>query len=261
MKHPHPSIVPSLFPSEPHTLPKVTVKPDDVLKTKPLVKLSDLDIVLGRGGHVNVHRGNMWFRDVIQCYRMKYCVLIKGDKMQMARNLANWFYLSGARFLVQDDGDKCWYEVGDDRATRKCSQSLREGTCAVVRKTLEESMLSGNGAATDVAVPGERAQGENTKVGQGYHSNTITPTSQLEERDESVAADDRHRAAVVRTTSGTKGNKDEEVQDEKGSDTEEDESWAVEARGAKRDFEAACQGTSKALAKKWDNWRKRPRRK
>jgi hypothetical protein len=252
--------------------PTVTVLSDAELKANPVSELAENDIVLGRGGHGNYHAGNVWFRDVVHCYRMHYCVLIKGDKMQMARNLANWFYLAGARFLVRGDGHDCnrsgndvggcWYEAGHERAAKKCSQALREGTCAVVRKTLEESILTaGPGSSASPTAPpeyGEDVDGD-AATGFGSQSNTVTPTSQLEERTDDTATESEHMP-------GTKRNNGMALRDLEASFADEDGSWAVEAQGrltgpGTRGFKLTKQRPFKAAAKKWDSWRKRPKNK
>jgi hypothetical protein len=253
MAHPHPSIaprIPSFSRIEDRArateLPSVEVESDFEDKERPIITLSERDILMGRGGQANHHAGNRWFRNVIQCYRMHYCVLVKGDKMQMARNLANWFYLSGARFLLHDDKG-CWYEAGANRASKKCSQSLREGTCTVVRKTLEGSIMVGADAAVAFG-PG----------GAGSQSNTVTPTLQIEERDAS--------SKLTRTNesqSPASGSADQSrayYGERKGSTQQESYVGSGPARnGAGRPPKRSNEGESNGVAKKWDNWRKRPR--
>jgi hypothetical protein len=252
MKHPHPSIAPSI-PSgriEGHKpaskLPSVAVESDFENKKHPIVALTERDILLGRGGQANHHAGNRWFRNVISCYRMHYCVLVKGDKMQMARNLATWFYLSGARFLLHDDKG-CWYEAGATRASKKCSQSLREGACTVVRKTLEGSMLVGADAAVGVG-PG----------GPGSQSNTVTPTLQLEERD---ASSKSVRTSDCQSSGSVPASKLLANYGERTGSTAEGRNGGgrLSTSGAGRSPKRSNEGESKGVAKKWENWRKRAR--
>lgn len=252
MTHPHPSIAPTI-PSgrieerkQATNLPSAAVESDFEDKKHPIVALTERDILLGRGGQANHHAGNRWFRNVISCYRMHYCVLVKGDKMQMARNLATWFYLSGARFLLHDDKG-CWYEAGDTRASKKCSQSLREGACTVVRKTLEGSMLVGADAAVRIG-PG----------GPGSQYNTVTPTLQLEERDassKSVRTGDSQSlgsvpAGKLLANYGERTGLTPEGRNVGGRP------WTS---GAGRSPKRSNEGESKGAAKKWENWRKRAR--
>ena len=92
---------------------------------------------LGRGGH-NSHPGNLWFRELLQNYRLAYKTVPKCEKKRLSANLCNYVRQCSGRFLLNIEG--LWYEVGDDRAHTKCGQRLREGTAVVVRQTLQRTL-------------------------------------------------------------------------------------------------------------------------
>jgi hypothetical protein len=157
-----------------------------------------------------------------------------------------------------------WYEAGHERAAKKCSQALREGTCAVVRKTLEESILSAGPGSTvsPAAVPPEQGKNGDGDIAKGLvsQSNTVTPTLQLEERADCIVAGNKDGA-------GTKRQNAHQLEDrESGSADDEEKSCTAYARDRlmpqdKRGDELAKQESSNNTAKMWDNWRKRPRAK
>jgi hypothetical protein len=108
-------------------------------RTTAVVVVSDLDVLLGRGGYTNHHIGNVTMRYLVASYRSVYTALPRGKKALLARNLVHFVQWQGGRFLaaVDDDDDddtagktntKEWYECGNARARQKVLQTLREGT-------------------------------------------------------------------------------------------------------------------------------------
>ena len=143
LKHPNDL----LYPYKVTKIPKVApVQQDFKTRKHPIRKteILPMDVLFGRGGITNAHKGNQIFRNIVANYRLWYCTVLKGDKSLLANNLVRYFRLCGSRFLVQVDGDPHWYEAGDDKVRAKCSQTLREGMAATVRKTLLQHSDSPN---------------------------------------------------------------------------------------------------------------------
>lgn len=78
-------------------------------------------------GKSNKHRGNSAFRHLISKYKHAYLSARKYEKRRLSQNLVAFVQNNGGRFLEQNKEDKCWYEIGDDRAKDKVSQAIREG--------------------------------------------------------------------------------------------------------------------------------------
>jgi hypothetical protein len=146
----HPSkllLVPQSDVDLPKQLPMQQFVPlHDIRKQHPVLEsdVKNTDVMLGRGSSIQRHAGNVFFRELISHYRVAYCTAPKGNKGQLARNICNYIRLSGGRFLERDT-DGRWYECGDERATAKCSQAMREGTAGMVRKMLQKNIAYNEG--------------------------------------------------------------------------------------------------------------------
>jgi hypothetical protein len=110
---------------------------EDEVVTRP----TENDVLLGRGGGINKHCGNIKFRKLVNKHKMRYLACSKIDKPNIAREVVQLWraMLPPGRFLAcLDDtkrgpgfvkiADSEWFEVGDKRARAKASQSLRERT-------------------------------------------------------------------------------------------------------------------------------------
>ena len=88
---------------------------------------TDHDILLGRGGKVNQHIGNIWFRNILAINRAKYQALTSCQfKSRFTDDLLQMIKAEGGRFLAQKKGLLDWEEVSDEKARKKISQFLRE---------------------------------------------------------------------------------------------------------------------------------------
>ena len=76
------------------------------------------DVLCGRGGAVNAHRGNKRFRDIIDQHRRTYLASRKAMKPLMNRAVVRLIRQEGGRFL-KCDNDGLWYEIGDFKAHEK----------------------------------------------------------------------------------------------------------------------------------------------
>jgi hypothetical protein len=121
-------------------VPKMPAVEPDNEQLNLITILQEHDVLLGRGGLTNTNPGNVRFRTLVSKHRLHYCMAPKGDKGALSRYLANYVRAMGGRFLAKaSKADDCWYEVGDDQATKKCAQALREGTAEFNRKEQELS--------------------------------------------------------------------------------------------------------------------------
>jgi len=88
------------------------------------------DVLSGRGGRINNHSGNLYYRTLVNKHKHKYIDkhTRKLDKVKIASHivmLIRTAYPPG-RFLKQDTDTKYWKEIGDEKATRKSGQAMRE---------------------------------------------------------------------------------------------------------------------------------------
>lgn len=82
------------------------------------------DVLLGRGGVTNNHRGNKRFRQIVALAQPRYLYARKKDKRSFAEAVVDNVQASGGKFLQLKDGT--WVEVERKRALAKASQCLRE---------------------------------------------------------------------------------------------------------------------------------------
>mmetsp|Transcript_24149 Transcript_24149/g.35783 ORF Transcript_24149/g.35783 Transcript_24149/m.35783 type:complete len:506 (+) Transcript_24149:63-1580(+) len=99
------------------------------------------DVLCGRGGGTNNHKGNVKFRQTIHDYKLRYLAVSKVEKPKIAREVVKiWRNLDPpGRFLARKDDSRrgpgsvkaegnIWYDIGDKKAREKASQCLRERT-------------------------------------------------------------------------------------------------------------------------------------
>ena len=123
------------------------------------------DVLFGRGGRVNLHQGNKWYRSIVQTNRTNYHQAPKHTKKAIAEAivLATKSRTPPGRFLKQykknsnhssDDADlttpvtdssDLWIEVTTQQAVQKTSQALRE------RYMIDESTASPKGKQKSAA--------------------------------------------------------------------------------------------------------------
>jgi len=102
---------------------------------KPLMaagsaRVTDLDVLLGRGGMTNKHPGNVRFRTLVDSLKPRYIALgsSKKKKKQFSEHLMHTVMEYGGRFLVCHQGKiGVWTEADLATSRKKCSQALREG--------------------------------------------------------------------------------------------------------------------------------------
>ena len=104
-----------------------------------VTNISEVDVLLGRGGRSNHHPGNKRYREEVENYRTIYDTLHTSDeKTQISQALVDAINIAGGRFLEKEDriADKLgqWYVVPNIVARRKASQALREDNDPMKRK-------------------------------------------------------------------------------------------------------------------------------
>ena len=92
--------------------------------------VTENDILCGRGGLTNHHKGNKRFRDIVALHRPDYVRAAKIHKPGVARLIVRAIRNSDppGRFLKKDFKSNKFYDIGDKRAAEKASQALREKT-------------------------------------------------------------------------------------------------------------------------------------
>ncbi|CAB9513442.1 expressed unknown protein [Seminavis robusta] len=85
------------------------------------------DVVYGRGGLANNHKGNKRFRSIVNTFKAQYAVSSRHEKTAMAESLVKKWrdQTPPGRFLKLNPATDLWDDVGK-KARGKCSQLLRE---------------------------------------------------------------------------------------------------------------------------------------
>jgi hypothetical protein len=92
------------------------------------ILFSTTDILCGRGGLTNHHKGNKRFRDIVALHRPDYVRAPKIQKPSVARVIVRAIRNGDppGRFLKKDATTGKWLDIGDKKAAEKTSQALRE---------------------------------------------------------------------------------------------------------------------------------------
>lgn len=95
---------------------------------KKYVDITDLDVLLGRGGLSNHHPGNQAYRKHILEHQKQYKLLKNSAKTQMSIDVVAWVKARGGRFLKRDEEieGRPFYIATEATARQKVSQALRE---------------------------------------------------------------------------------------------------------------------------------------
>lgn len=106
------------------------------------------DVLCGRGGLTNHHKGNITFRKLVKSYREKYYNANKAEKAMISQEIVSIIRMGGGRFLKKvdesssstdtsnsDRDSSCsWVDIGDKKAKEKTSQALREGAAEIIKR-------------------------------------------------------------------------------------------------------------------------------
>ncbi|KAL3827326.1 hypothetical protein ACHAXA_005072 [Cyclostephanos tholiformis] len=96
-----------------------------ILDESKTIEPADDDVLLGRGGYVNIHPGNIKFREKALELRPWYESSTKEEKYNISKVLIESVRGKGHRFL-EKGSDGLWHEVSGNGVRKKASQSLRE---------------------------------------------------------------------------------------------------------------------------------------
>lgn len=101
-----------------------------VSRPKPAVETDDyreIDVLLGRGKRYRQHPGNVYFRQVVASYRIKYGAAGSSKKLKsdISRTIISELNAIGSRFLEEVEVDK-WEVCPEKRQYDKVAHALRE---------------------------------------------------------------------------------------------------------------------------------------
>ena len=76
----------------------------------------------------STRQGNIQFRHLVAKYKKEYLCAKKFVKRNLVSQIVHFVRQGRGRFLQRDSGNGMYYEIGDERAYAKLSQTMREGT-------------------------------------------------------------------------------------------------------------------------------------
>lgn len=118
---PQPLNIPRSVPSSADTIKKES---KEGTKEK---EYTDIDVLFGRGGRGNHHKGNKQYRSLVNSHKQQYRkTKDKQAKTAIARSIVHKINSTGGRFLMYNKAKSKWMEVPSVRARTKVSQALRE---------------------------------------------------------------------------------------------------------------------------------------
>lgn len=123
------------------------------------------DVMYGRGGGTNHHKGNKEYRKMVEDRKLEYVNSKRLDKPLVALEIIRIWRakLPPGRFLKQNEKTGNWDDVGDKKAREKTSQALRE-KAPQIRKKQEEDQKGEGGSDKDESKTTRFAEG--TKNGK-----------------------------------------------------------------------------------------------
>lgn len=122
--------------------------PPNAVDEEGNIMVTDHDILCGRGGLTNHHKGNKRFRDIVALHRPDYVRAPKIQKPSVARVIVRAIRNGppAGRFLKKNEKTGKWEDIGDKKAAEKTSQALREKT------NEEREKLKSNPASVSLGV-------------------------------------------------------------------------------------------------------------
>jgi hypothetical protein len=100
----------------------------EAIQLTNIAKPGENDVIVGRGGGSNHHPGNKHFRKLVEESKAEYRKLDKKFKAAIADRIVRQCraQVPPGRFLKYDAATNVWNDIGDDSATGKAMQCLRE---------------------------------------------------------------------------------------------------------------------------------------
>lgn len=123
------------------------LKMPDGTPLKNIEKHRPQDVLCGRGGGTNHHVGNAHWRKLVNTNKRLYLSLPKKQKALVAKSIVHAVRAQNppGRFLARDPSNSLWSDIGDQKATEKTSQALREGAPDIRTEMAKEGhMKKGN---------------------------------------------------------------------------------------------------------------------
>jgi len=113
-----------------------------------VTKITESDIICGRGGVALKHPGNLAYRKIVGLNKGIYATCLKAEKLKISKSIVAAIREIEGRFLEREDGKitsslderdeegnpVTWKDIGDKRAIEKTSQALREGQPKLLKK-------------------------------------------------------------------------------------------------------------------------------
>ncbi len=119
------------------------LKMPDGTPLKNIEKHRAQDVLCGRGGGTNHHVGNAHWRKLVNSNKRLYLSLPKKQKALVAKSIVHAVRAQNppGRFLARDPSNSLWCDIGDQKATEKTSQALREGAPDIRTEMAKEGRM------------------------------------------------------------------------------------------------------------------------
>ena len=104
------------------------------------MSFNDNDVLCGRGGATNNHKGNTIFRELVVKHQPDYLKARKHEKKLIAQSIVDTIRQRGGRFLKRDL-QGTWVEITNTKANEKTCQALREGLDVRATKSAASSLM------------------------------------------------------------------------------------------------------------------------
>jgi hypothetical protein len=132
------------------------------------------DVLCGRGGGTNNHVGNLHWRMLVAANKELYVSLPKRQKMLLSKSVVNAVRNQDppGRFLQKDANTNLWSDIGDQKASEKTSQALREGAPQIKGKTQSEEEDSSTTSAQSKAAASKPPTSMPEKTGASESTDT-----------------------------------------------------------------------------------------
>ena len=137
------------------------------------------DVLLGRGGATNNHRGNHNFRLLVAANQQEYLKARKHEKVIIARRIVAEVQSRGGRFLQNGMSKDHWVEVPSKRAQEKTSQALREGLDVRNNKLRPNKLIKavrrGSESSASIIATNQAFLSSNTNNSATPNTSVVTP--------------------------------------------------------------------------------------
>lgn len=133
------------------------------------------DILFGRGGHVNHHKANQYYLELVSDRKEQYQNCKKVEKASIAWDVIRQLkdQTPSPRFLKKDYSTGLWHVVKDSEVRRKISQCLRERAAPVLPKK--------NKAKTKQATKSKVMEPQGSSHGKDMGNHALYSQADLEE--------------------------------------------------------------------------------